>query len=539
MPKKVNVERQTAIYEALNLLNNQATCSNPPLSVRRVALEYGIPAQTLRDAVAKNTISKRSGPPTILTSEEENELVGYCLNMQKIGFGLTKNAVNTMVMQIVSSQHRKHPFKDRPGKKWWQRFMRDHPELSFRVPQELSKARAAKGNPVVLQKHFETLQQIINEHSLTAERIWNIDETGFNLAPRLQKVLAKKGARQVHKTAAGNSNEHVSVCPTISAAGTYIPPLIIYKGVNVVEGLLSGLSVPPGTVAAFTNTGYMHEDIFRMYIEHFNQSIPPVRPVLLMLDGHSSHIDLISINFCRNNNILLYVLPSNTTHLLQPSEIPFRKLKDEFCKASDQYSFNTSRVVTKYSFAQLLGKAFNHTYTPNAIKKAYAVTGIWPLNPNAIKPDRLEPSLTTKKPMSPPHKPIQIHNTRASRVSQLERENQELREYIQRLEHPGTSSIVSIMKYPHPKPCSSQEETQRRPKNFKFGALVTADIIAKELNDKEEEKQRKIEEVRLRKEQRAIKKAEKEEAKQKKAQERLNKGKKKKVNMCTEIGSGA
>src|SRR6185369_5692421 len=192
-----------------------------------------------RDAIAKETVPNRSGPSTILTVNEENELVGYCLNMQKIGFGLTKAAVNTMVMQILNSQHRKHPFKNSPGKKWWQRFMRDHPVLSFRVPQELFQARAAKDNPIVIQNHFESLQQMIHEHSLTADRIWNMDETGFNLSPRLQKVLSQKNTRQVHKTAAGNSNEHISICPTISAAGTYIPPLLIYKGVKVIEGLLS------------------------------------------------------------------------------------------------------------------------------------------------------------------------------------------------------------------------------------------------------------------------------------------------------------
>jgi len=95
----------------------------------------------------------------------------------------------------------------------------------------------------------------------------------------------------------------------ISAAGTYIPPLFIYKGVNVLDRLLSGLSVSPGTVAGFTDTGYMHENIFRMYIEHFNKSIPPFRLVLLILDGHASHINLISINYCHDNRILLYVLP--------------------------------------------------------------------------------------------------------------------------------------------------------------------------------------------------------------------------------------
>jgi DDE superfamily endonuclease len=505
--KKNTVSRQASIRAALTFLETQKTNSDPILSVRRVALEHGIAEQTLRDAVNRGGVPKRPGPPTILTANEENELVGYCLNMQKMGFGLTKAAVNTMIMQILAANNRTHPFKNGPGYKWWKRFMCDHPQLSFRVPQELSKARAAKGNPTVIQNHFITFKQLIHEHSLTADKIWNMDECGFNISARLQKVLAQKNTRQVHKTAAGSSKEHISVCPTISAAGTYILPLLIYKGVNVIEGLLSGTSVPSGTVAGFTNTGYMHENIFGMFIEHFNHSIPPARPVLLMLDGATSHIDLISINYCRNNGILLYVLPSNTTHLLQPSEIPFKKLKSEYNKASDRYRLsNNLRLVTKYSFAQVFGEAFHETYTPKAIKNAYAATGIWPWNPDAINPSRLAPSLATHQPIALSLKPIHAHDTRTNKIIQLEHENEKLHEYIQRLEHPGTISLASIMRYPYPKSISVEEKPQTRSKAFKFGTLVTAESIIKELEDKENAKKKKIEDIRLRKEQRIINK---------------------------------
>ena len=163
-----------------------------------------------------------------------------------------------------------------------------------------------------------------------------MDETGFVIVPKLEKVIAKKGARQVHKIAQGNSHDHISVAPTISADGSYIPPLIIYKGVRTIPGLLDG--APPGTVMGFTSTGYMREDLFQMYLDHFIQSIPPTRPVLLMLDGHSSHISYTIVDFCRNNGILLYALPPHTTHVLQPSEIPFAKLKKEYSKACEKYS---------------------------------------------------------------------------------------------------------------------------------------------------------------------------------------------------------
>src|SRR4051794_19715836 len=84
-------------------------------------------------------------PPTVLTAEEEEELVGYCLNMQKLGFGLTEAAVNTTIMKIIKEQHRRHPFKDGPGTLGGSAFMRDHQQPSFRVPL----TRAAKGNPLV------------------------------------------------------------------------------------------------------------------------------------------------------------------------------------------------------------------------------------------------------------------------------------------------------------------------------------------------------------------------------------------------------
>ncbi|CAG8833951.1 14672_t:CDS:1, partial [Cetraspora pellucida] len=222
-----------------------------------------------------------------------------------------------------------------------------------------------------------------------------MDETGFVLVPKLKKVIAKKGVRQVHKVVHGNLHEHISIAPTISAAGLHIPPLIIYKGVRVIPGLLEG--APPGTVMEFTSTEYMREELFQMYLTHFNNSISPARPVLLMLDGHKSHISYTSVDFCRQNGILFYTLPPHTTHVLQPSEIPFAKLKNKYAKECDKYKYNNGKVVTKHTFARVLGPAFLETYTPSAICNAYKSTEIWPFNPEAISPDRLNPSLATER----------------------------------------------------------------------------------------------------------------------------------------------
>ena len=70
-------------------------------------------------------------------------------------------------------------------------------------------------------------------------------------------MLAQKNTRQVHKLTPENTKEHTSFCPTTSAAGA---PLFIFTGKRVIDGVLEGS--PPGSVAAFTETGYMRERIF-------------------------------------------------------------------------------------------------------------------------------------------------------------------------------------------------------------------------------------------------------------------------------------
>ena len=63
-------------------------------SLRSVATAYGIPSSTLSDyAAGKVEIGSKPGPPTVLTTLEEQKLVDYCLHMVSIGYGRTREQV--------------------------------------------------------------------------------------------------------------------------------------------------------------------------------------------------------------------------------------------------------------------------------------------------------------------------------------------------------------------------------------------------------------------------------------------------------------
>lgn len=50
-----------------------------------------------------------------------------------------------------------------------------------------------------------------------------------------------------------------------------------------------------------------------------------VFPILLLLDGHRSHVNLTVKDLCIANEIILYCFPPNTTHIMQPTDVGFLK----------------------------------------------------------------------------------------------------------------------------------------------------------------------------------------------------------------------
>ena len=63
-------------------------------------------------------------------------------------------------------------------------------------------------------------------------RIYNCDEMGFPMAPKPGKVLASKGDAHVYQASTSLSKAQITTLLAASASGHYIPPMIVYPGVQ-------------------------------------------------------------------------------------------------------------------------------------------------------------------------------------------------------------------------------------------------------------------------------------------------------------------
>ena len=102
--------------------------------------------------------------------------------------------------------------------------------------------------------------------------------------------------------------------------------------------------------------GWINSDLFMKWFEFFLANIPPTRPVLLIMDGHGTHMSIELIELARSNDVHLLCLPSHTTHILQPLDVGvFKSFKGSWSKACSKYlAANPGRVITSDKLASLI-----------------------------------------------------------------------------------------------------------------------------------------------------------------------------------------
>ena len=136
---------------------------------------------------------------------------------------------------------------------------------------------------------------------------------------------------------------------------------------------------------SFTNRVDFYWTFLWLDCHHFAKRVS-VRPIVLLVDGHSSHMDLHTSTFCKQNKILLYCLPPHSSHLTQPLDVSFFKpLKSAWGKACSSYcATNPGFQVTKHELAQVFRDAWVSSTRMSTIVSGFREAGLCPLNPKVI-----------------------------------------------------------------------------------------------------------------------------------------------------------
>ena len=92
-----------------------------------------------------------------------------------------------------------------------------------------------------------------------------------------------------------------------------LPPFIIYAAKQL--NYLWTQDEVSGTRYGVSDKGWVDQGIFYLWLkDHVFPNAVSWRPLLLLLDRHSSHFEPQSIQFAKDNEIIIFCVPPHTTH---------------------------------------------------------------------------------------------------------------------------------------------------------------------------------------------------------------------------------
>ena len=123
--------------------------------------------------------------------------------------------------------------------------------------------------------------------------------------------------------------------------------------------LLHTTGGPVGTRYSVSPAGWMTQKTFIDWFKSlFLPPLPAERPILLILDGHDSHVTYELCCLAAANDVHLIRFPPHTTHFLQPLDVgSFKPFKASWNRAVVDYTRRDLKAVTKATFSAILSKA--------------------------------------------------------------------------------------------------------------------------------------------------------------------------------------
>ena len=207
----------------------------------RIAVKlYNVPGATLFDKIKGWTpIERKMGRDPYLTSEEEKQIVDWIHRCGRRSLPPKVDDIFNSVQNIDMETGRKTPFyNNRQGRFSFKGFSKRHQEISIRKPESIPKARVgiieelirALFSALVAEKTEIGAFDVFEDPS----RVYNCDETNFQLCPSTGRVVGLKNWKNVYELAPGPEKSTLTSVGTINARGDVVTPGInLYPYVRI------------------------------------------------------------------------------------------------------------------------------------------------------------------------------------------------------------------------------------------------------------------------------------------------------------------
>ncbi|CAB3244885.1 unnamed protein product [Arctia plantaginis] len=218
-------------------------------------------------------------------------------------------------------------------------------------------------------------------------RVIQIAILNFNPESSSDKTVVGEKGESSSRVISTSGRENTTFVLAANAAGKRAPPLIIFKAKNIWDQWRAPPEKEyPGTAYAASPNGWMETEIFTNYFEKvLIPALGPERPVLVIYDGHSTHVSLKLVELALAKEITIIKLPAHTSDLLQPLDVSvFKSFKQKWDQTVASWQRqNIGQRLPKSLFSQFLGETWL-IVSEDVIMSGFSKSGIYPFNSDVI-----------------------------------------------------------------------------------------------------------------------------------------------------------
>ena len=175
---------------------------------------------------------------------------------------------------------------------------------------------------------------------------------------------------------------------TANAAGELAPTFVLFSGQSLPKNAAE--MAPKDFAFGYSDNGWMTAKSFYEYIANFFEpwliENKIKRPVILYMDGHSSHMTLHLSKFCSEHEIILIALLGNATHIMQPLDVSFfRPFKIQWEKTFKTFCTKSCSIgIQKYQFAPVVKQTLDAMNIKKLLQNGFKRCGLSPFDVSAI-----------------------------------------------------------------------------------------------------------------------------------------------------------